>query len=109
MRVCRRRNICSKCKRRHPTAFHDIVEEIQRQRQEREDDGSEQSKPEEHAVSNRIKVNRTFIGDTHSMIVPVWLYQSNNSRNKVLVYALLDDQSDACFIKESTLNTIKGT
>ncbi|XP_068247736.1 uncharacterized protein [Palaemon carinicauda] len=40
--------------------------------------------------------------DVHSMIVPVWL-SHRNTNNKVMVYAVFDDQSDACFIKESVL------
>ena len=40
----------------------------------------------------------------NSMIVPVWLSHRNNSSNKRLVYALLDDQSDTTFITDTTLN-----
>lgn len=40
----------------------------------------------------------------NSMIVPVWLSHRNNSSNKQLVYALLDDQSDTTFITDTTLN-----
>ena len=36
----------------------------------------------------------------HSLIVPVWLHHRNNTNNKLLAYALLDEQSDACFVKE---------
>ena len=43
---------------------------------------------------------------SHSLIVPVWLHHQNNPENKIKVYALLDEQSDACFIRESTLNTL---
>ena len=43
---------------------------------------------------------------SHSLIVPVWLHHQNNPEDKIKVYALLDEQSDACFIRESTLNTL---
>ena len=36
----------------------------------------------------------------HSLIVPVWIHHRKNSSNKLLTYALLDEQSDACFVKE---------
>lgn len=45
-------------------------------------------------------------GTSHSLIVPVWLHHEENPESKIKVYALLDEQSDACFVKESTLNAI---
>ena len=45
-------------------------------------------------------------GASHSLIVLVWLHHQNSSKSKVKVYALLDEQSDACFIKESPLTTL---
>ncbi|XP_063615371.1 uncharacterized protein LOC134788408, partial [Penaeus indicus] len=58
------------------------------------------------AVSNKIKILRKSEDMMHSMIVPVWIHHESNIRKKVLVYALLDEQSDACFIKESTMNEL---
>ena len=45
-------------------------------------------------------------GTSHSLIVPVWLHHQDDPRDKVKVYALLDEQSDACFLKESTLTAL---
>ena len=45
-------------------------------------------------------------GTSHLLIVPVWLHHEENPESKIKVYALLDEQSDACFVKESTLNAI---
>jgi hypothetical protein len=36
----------------------------------------------------------------------VWVYHSNDTSNKILTYALLNDQSDACFIKDSALEAL---
>ena len=61
------------------------------------------------SVSNGIEVCHMKGFDhctSHSWIVPVWLHHQNNPENKIKVYALLDEQSDACFIRESTLNTL---
>ena len=44
---------------------------------------------------------------SHSLIVPVWHRHEKGSQEKELVYALLDDQSDACFIKESVLEKLE--
>ena len=99
--------MCATCKRYHPTSLHEIVEERFKQK---EAEKSEKSKSTEiTAVSNKIKINRSFIGDTHNMIVPVWLYLNSDGSNRVLVYALLDDQSDVCFISKTTLDKVKAT
>ena len=45
-------------------------------------------------------------GTSHSLIVPVWLHHQDNPKGKVKVYTLLDEQSNACFIKESTLTAL---
>ena len=37
----------------------------------------------------------------------MWLRHEQGSQEKELVYALLDDQSDACFIKESVLEKLQ--
>ena len=43
---------------------------------------------------------------SHSLIVPSWLHHESNPDNKIMIYALLDDQSDACFIKTSALEKL---
>lgn len=35
------------------------------------------------------------------MIIPVWIHYESNTGKKVLVYALLDEQLDAFYIKIS--------
>ena len=42
----------------------------------------------------------------HSLIVPVWIHHRKNSSNKLLTYALLDEKSDACFVKEELLRRL---
>lgn len=36
--------------------------------------------------------------------MPVWLHHESNAFKRFLVYALFDEQSDVCFIKESIFN-----
>ena len=43
---------------------------------------------------------------THSLVVPVWLHHQDFPDKKIMVYALLDDQSDARFIKQGTLEKL---
>ena len=40
------------------------------------------------------------------MIVPVWLHHTENPENEILVYALLDDQSDTTFISLNVMNNL---
>ncbi|XP_068221310.1 uncharacterized protein [Palaemon carinicauda] len=94
-RYCKRPRKCIKCKRWHPTILHD-------ENLNKKPSSGDTQQEQAVAVANRINVNRYFSADVHSMIVPVWLSHRNTS-NKVMVYAVLDDQSDACFIKESVL------
>ena len=89
-RGCTQRRKCEICKRQHPSPFHNIEVEFFR-KQQSESEMSDQTKDEDQAVSHRIKVNRTFIGDTHSLIVPVYIHHCEDSWNRVKVYALLDE------------------
>jgi len=43
---------------------------------------------------------------THSLIVPVWLHHEDSPDSKFMVYALLHDQPDACFIKQTALDKL---
>ena len=42
----------------------------------------------------------------HSLIVPVWIHHRRDIRKKLLTYALLDEQSDTCFVKEDLLERL---
>ena len=60
-------------------------------------------------TSHRVNTHEPEDGgfcDSHSLIVPVWLYQRGYPEKKELVYALLDDQSDACFVTEEILQKL---
>ncbi len=96
---CKRRKTCTECKRVHPTCLHEY---------EVTQENSKKDNPDTQ-ISNRVEVcnTRTIDGsETHSLIVPVWLYHENNAKKRRMVYALLDSQSDACFVKESTVQAL---
>ena len=42
----------------------------------------------------------------HSLIVPVWIHHRKYTRKKLLTYALLDEQSDPCFVKDDLLERL---
>ena len=98
-RYCRKRRKCNKCKRWHPTVLHDD----NLMNKSNKDNGIK-----DRVIANKINVNRYFSDDFHSMIVPVWL-SHQDVNNSLMVYAVLDDQSDACFIKESILKDMNIT
>lgn len=113
---CRRKRSCRTCGEVHPTALHGEKRESNQTKPDRSPKPNEASKPEKNVnsqqstVSNCIEVHDTKdTGEpvSHSLIVPVWVQHSNDSDKKILTYALLDDQSDACFIKDTTLEELE--
>ena len=62
-------------------------------------------------VSYRIDAKRSEddeINSIHSMIMPVTLHHVDDPRSEIVTYALLDNQSDACFIGEDLLQKLKA-
>ena len=98
---CRGRKICKKCKGFHPTSLHIDSPATQVQ-------NSNEGIPE--VTSHRVEASNSekhVECYSHSLIVPVWL-RHEQAQDKQLVYALLDDQSDACFIKDTVLEKLKA-
>lgn len=102
---CRGRKTCRTCNRRHPTSLHDdsVMHQDTPPDQETRESGLR------NPICHRSEVRRTdshaeFV--SHSLIVPVWLHHESNPDNKIMVYALLDDQSDACFVRSSALEKL---
>ncbi|XP_061793005.1 uncharacterized protein [Nerophis lumbriciformis] len=118
---CEKRSICNTCKGKHPTCLHEERDKESRKNKDiqRETKGTSESKetkqtkepsqetPNE-AISNRvIQSNNT---DLTSTIVPVWLSTKSNPEKELLLYALLDSQSDTTFVlqeKADVLDTDK--
>ena len=98
---CRGRKICKKCKGFHPTSLHIDSPASQVQ-------NSNEGIPE--VTSHRVEASNSekhVECYSHSLIVPVWL-RHEQAQDKQLVYAPLDDQSDACFIKDTVLEKLKA-
>lgn len=65
-------------------------------------DHAETAETSHEATSNRLIQN---IKDTHtSSIIPVWVSAESELNQEILVYALLDTQSDTTFIMDETAN-----
>ena len=100
---CRGRKICATCKDFHPTSLHNDSPNVAKK--------DSQNKTTE-AISHRLNAwdcRSSNACSSHSLIVPVWLHQKENPERKKMVYALLDDQSDACFVKDSILQQLNVT
>ena len=101
---CRGRKSCRTCSRKHPTSLHDdsAIQDEPPNQGNREPVGR-------NPVVHCIEVHDTIsLAEpiSHSLIVPVWLHHENNPDNKIMMYALLDDQSDACFVKQTALEKL---
>ena len=108
-RTCRSKKQCSKCGRSHPTVLHDDgLMSSGAAKTPTEKKGSTAMKSEStqtNATSLQVGTT-TEPGCVHSMVVPVRLHQAGRPEHEVLTYALLDLQSDACFVKESVRQRI---
>ncbi|KAK3754647.1 hypothetical protein QZH41_001706 [Actinostola sp. cb2023] len=102
---CKEKKTCQTCNRTHPTSLHGDLK-----KKEEKQEVVDQETKITGATSCCTKSRYRQSSVTYSMIGPVWLYHSDNPQNEMLVYALLDDQSDTTFIKEKTLEdlNVKG-
>ena len=101
-RTCRRRLVCKTCNGFHPTSLHSEPAP-----NENEQDSGSRDTP--IATSHRVNLSdmkNMKPSCMHSLIVPVWIHHRRDIRKKLLTYALLDEQSDACFVKEDLLERL---
>lgn len=105
---CEDRSVCEKCQKQHPSCLHENrIKEAKRTPQsgqskeklkERNPELVQNKDTASEATSNRVIQD---VNNTHtSTIVPVWVSATSEPNHEVLVYALLDTQSDATFILE---------
>lgn len=102
-RSCQKRLVCKTCNGFHPTSLHIFTAP-----NENEQGSGSQDRPE--ATSHRVSLSDVKSANSscmHSLIVPVWIHHRSNSNGKLLTYALLDEQSDACFVKEDLLQRLE--
>ena len=104
-RPCTRRKTCEVWGRLHPIPFHG---DYKRQDERASSTIDSSINTDQPSQCDSATVRGSGQGDSHtsSMIVPVWVYHKENSGHKVLVYALLDDQSDTTFVDEDAMNQL---
>ena len=97
---CKDKAICKVCKKPHPTSLHFDRPQDSEDKQNSTDDTELKS-----AVSHSIGITK---GSSTSMILPVYVSKDDDSGNEQLVYAIMDTQSDACFISERTCASLNA-
>lgn len=95
-RQCKQKIQCEVCKKPHATALHRFppVEK-----------GQESTQETVRATNNCVNCSDT----TTSMILPVWIHHKNDPNRRVKAYAVLDDQSDTCFVTDDAINELGVT
>ena len=91
-RHCLRRAQCETCGRQHPTLLHDP------------EMAAAAAAPE--AAGRAATCLQSVSNSCHCLVVPVLLSKRDQPDHKVVVYALLDAQSDACFVTESICSAV---
>lgn len=107
-KACAARSVCERCEKRHPTCLHQDRERSTTSQSHQlqqavsgEPAESKHEQPNEHVEVQQATSNRVIQQDrnTHtSSILPVYVSSTANPEEEILVYALLDTQSDTTFI-----------
>ena len=91
------------CNKNHPTCLH----EERSPKKPEEKKGSEEQEPTNVRRTTSCTSQGASTAST-SMIVPVWLSSLSKPDKEVLVYAILDTQSDATFILKETCDELNA-
>ena len=100
---CKKRLTCATCNKNHPTCLH----EERSPKKPEEKKRSEEQEPTNVRRTTSCTSQYASTAST-SMIVPVWLSSLSKPDKEVLVYAILDTQSDATFILKETCDELNA-
>ena len=109
-RTCSKRKECQTCGGLHPTVLHYDARE----------EGNETTEADTNVTAHCTKASAASVishqtdifdvaGHYNSLIVPVMLYRKDAPDECIMVYALLDDQSNSTFIAQQTMDKLKAT
>ena len=113
-RKCKHRKKCKVCAKFHPTSLHgDTGQETQPKHVEgsgastsrRADEGKPQQIVQ-NGYAGAVSLNNQSTLSKCSAIVPVYVSHCDDPSKEILVYALLDTQSDTTFILEKTCDEL---
>ena len=113
---CKDRLVCSICAKRHPTPLHgDVKDNKSRDSGNGQKSKGELDKPgvkNNQNSGNKVATSHVSLFASKetacrsTMILPVYVSHKDNAANEVLVYALLDSQSDTSFISSATYSRL---
>ncbi|XP_062248605.1 uncharacterized protein LOC133957162 [Platichthys flesus] len=103
-RKCDNKSICERCQKGHPTCLHDDKFKDHQWSMTPKVDTKEIAAT---ATTNRILQDGS--STQTSSIVPVWVSSTKQPNHEVLVYALLDTQSDTTFILDEVAQNLNTT
>ena len=89
---CTQPHKCKTCGRKHPTSLHDENFKYQGERME----------PSAAAMTHT--VNSCLSSSSTSITLPVWISSKENPTKEILVYALIDSQSDTTFLDQAIVH-----
>ena len=105
-RECRRKETCETCGRFHPTLLHD--ERLTATQRETQLKRTARDESTQTATSLQVTAERTTTPCSHSMIVPVRIWHRHHPEHHLVTYAVLDPQSDACFLKNTVQKSLQA-
>ena len=103
-RDCRNKKQCANCGRYHPTLLHDYSQPAS--------EGETKNSPAnkklnmKSSTAHRVQTFDTNENCSHTLIVPVQLHHQDDPQTSVIVYALLDEHADSCFVADSVLDKL---
>ncbi|XP_030606244.1 uncharacterized protein LOC115794743 [Archocentrus centrarchus] len=107
---CNSRSVCDLCQKRHPTCLHEERnKEKQNSPQARQTQGQEMSSMTQEGAQSAQHQEITTPATSNTVIlhgenaqtaaiIPVWISCTTQPAQEILVYALLDSQSDTTFV-----------
>lgn len=113
---CGKRSVCDTCKGKHPTCLH---EEWDKEIRKNKESDKEQKESKSIKDTKEIKQSKEAPNETIShrvvqnnssnltfTISPVWLSTTTDPEHEILLYALLDSQSDTTFILQEKADAL---
>ena len=118
---CRQRKKCSVCSKFHPSSLHGDVKgqsntevkvgtmDTEASLVTREAQGGSASDMNQHSQSGVVFLGNTGQSSKCSMILPVYLSHRDSPEKEILIYALLDTQSETTFILQDSCSALRLT
>ncbi len=100
-RGCLKKLSCRSCGKRHPTSLHGMYEALNPKANSETEDAQEDT--------TTLKLQQVQPrANMYSMTIPVYVSSTGDASKEILVYALLDTQSDSSFISKKVADQLKA-